>query len=191
MNFLKSKIYKETLWGIFIALAIIIGLTTYLVNQYITKYVYDNYVASLKNEADSFELALQEDLIQHDFNLVQLLLTDLGLQKSINSIRLLNSEGVVRASSNAAEVGIQLERTSLPCIACHTASSENPPFQQLNPRKGEEESTILIANPLNNRVVCQSCHKDGKPTRGILLVDFHAEDLINRQKYFTIGVYSG
>ena len=59
------------------------------------------------------------------------------------------------------------------------------------PYEDEDQRHILVANRLDNQVVCQSCHTQEQETLGVILADYHGNNLDQLQRNTALVVSLG
>lgn len=87
----------------------------------------------------------------------------LGNEPGIKRIRIYNKAGVIAYSSDSAEIGKIIEKSSEACIGCHTTPDSRPRVNaQDNTRMFmmENERVLGLINPIDNEPDCYtaSCH---------------------------------
>lgn len=179
------------LGGLFVITALLVALVSYGIYRSVLQFVDEGYLSSLKNETDSFELALQHSLMIQDQEMVANLVQDLSIQPTVDTIRLLNSEGEVVASSIAAESGVRLDPQGRNCSICHDANPAALPTTLKFTSPDDNQQHILVANSLNNRVVCQSCHSQEQETLGVILAEYHGSTLALWRRNLALAITAG
>jgi len=126
----------------------------------------------LLQDSQLVEQALESALLANDWQQVQQIIQNTSQQENTSSIRVVGNSGVILASSNPNETGIQGNIQVSPCSVCH-ASTQRPSVLRIN-SEGDQLPLILTANPLDNQLACQGCHQDDGDSLGVLLVAHHA-----------------
>jgi len=88
----------------------------------------------------------------------------------IDTLRILNNQGVVSASSVAAEIGSQLNQADALCQACHGGAPQ-PPKDSAIFAKPDGHQVMLTANVIRNQVECNSCHSPENQMLGLMIVE--------------------
>lgn len=190
-----DKLFSRSgfLGGVLLLSAVLVGLASYAVYRYTIQTVQATYTASLRTETESFELALQHAFIIQDWELVENLLQDLSRQSTVDTIRVLDSRGTVVASSIPEESGITLDPLGRNCSLCHAAGADPLPLMAEVTSEDEAQRRILIANSLDNRVVCQGCHAGSQETLGLILAAYDGtnQGLLQRNTALAIALGGG
>ena len=169
----KSFFRTHLLWGILAVSFVFVIIVGVLVYSHVNQLIFTGYTEALKAETNSFELALQHSLMTQDNSMMMNIIQDLSSQSAVHTIRVLNSEGEVIASSIFDEVGVVLDPQGRNCNTCHSVQSDMLPLWATIPSDDENSPQLVIANSLNNRVVCQSCHSQEQETLGVILAEYH------------------
>ena len=156
-------------FSLIVVLALILG--SVLLRTFFSGLVYDLYRGMLHSQVDTIEQSIHHALVTSDFGMVQEILLNLSQQTQLDSIRLIDSQGSVVASSNAEERGVHLERDSRACLGCHTGTAPAADHVTL-PAKDGRPGVLVSANPVENQVVCQSCHDEQQANLGVLLTEY-------------------
>lgn len=114
-------------------------------------------------------------LDEHD--LADKIIQDIGRQKGIERIRVVNKDGVIRLSSRIEEVGQMVRQEDEPCVNCHKTSkplAKVPDDQRWKVYETPDGKRVLGAmQPILNEHTCSSdsCHEHRADQTVLGLVD--------------------
>jgi PAS domain S-box-containing protein len=125
--------------------------------------------AELQNRI--LEAALRHQMLEKRANssLIATILHEVGSQPEVQSVMILDHDGVVRQSSRQELVGERFSRESAACLICHRiAPAERNRWAVLDLPGGE---VLRSVQPIENRPECYGCHSPEKRLNGILILD--------------------
>jgi len=170
---------------------VFIGLGAWLLHGFVMQRVNAVTEKSLVAEAKTIEDVLQHALMINDADMLQQMVFDVGVQRQVNRIRLLSHDGVVLASLIPDEIGIRLNRLEPRCQACHTPEAGQLSVTESQPFITADLDVVVVAEPIENRIVCQGCHSEDGEYLGLILVEFPAEQMKDWHTLFDTGLFLG
>ncbi|HXV22357.1 MAG TPA: ATP-binding protein [Desulfuromonadales bacterium] len=109
-------------------------------------------------------------MLEDDRKRVYKMIEEVGTQEGIEHIRLINKDGIINFSTEAAEIGTTLDKKAEACTVCHAANTPLVNASSMNRSRFFKDvhgrDVLGIARGIYNEPVCSSadCH-------------FHAEDV--------------
>nr|MBL0714008.1 PAS domain S-box protein [Desulfobacterales bacterium] len=123
------------------------------------------------------------------------IISNIGRQKEITSIRIYNKEGTIRFSNREAEIGRQTTIDSAACRICHRLNplpAELPLNSRTRDLKIDNHRALGLISPINNEPGCSTstCHVHPPEIQvlGLLDVVFSLEDTENEIRLLENGV---
>ncbi len=120
-------------------------------------------------QADLIRAGLEHQMMENDRSLIGRMIETFGQQPQVESVMLLDRQGVVRYSSRPESQGTTFSLDSPTCQACH----QFPPAQRESSRVidaggGKVLRTVI---PVRNQPRCQVCHDSAHGINGVLIFD--------------------
>jgi len=109
-------------------------------------------------------------------NDVQQIVNNIGLNRAVDHIRIINPAGNITQSSDSGEIGMNINKISPGHLSMNSSGEENIKF--LRP-----ERVYSVTRAILNDIYCQSCHGTD-PVIAYLDVD---TDLTQAERYFYTG----
>jgi two-component system, NarL family, nitrate/nitrite sensor histidine kinase NarX len=190
-NRINSHLSTQLLLIIVPTTFILVGLSAWLVHNFVFQKADEITELSLMDTTDTIEDVLQHSFMLNDSEMLQQLVFDIGIQRNANTIRLLNRDSVVLASSIPDETGIPLNRQDPACQNCHTPNSSELLMAEGKSFANSNRGVVWVANGIENRIACQECHKDDGEYLGLILAEFPAEPMRNWHSVFDTGLSFG
>jgi signal transduction histidine kinase len=118
--------------------------------------------------------SLRRAMLANDDQMINAVLQDVGDMETIDRVRIVDRQGVVRLDSRSTDFGRQ-ELTDRPgCIECHVyAPATRPRAVLLTSAVG----ILRIATPINNEPACFTCHAETNKHLGVVLADVPVQAL--------------
>ena len=108
-------------------------------------------------------------MLNNDWAMVsQVVQTEVG-ENSVEKIRILNAQGMVRVSSVPGDVGERIERSQPACQFCHYAARPGNQTTILTSKEGQ--AVLLNVNLIRNRPQCFGCHDPQTKVLGFLMIE--------------------
>lgn len=105
------------------------------------------------------------------------IVASIGSQPGIEAIRIFNKAGVIRFSTNDAEVSTRVDKNAEACYACHVQGADSLQLNSIPHQLSREERTrifqnngtrtLSVINPIENETSCSSatCHAHSPETK--------------------------
>ncbi len=180
-----------------IKLIVIVGITAFVTIGVFSYFSIttqsDALLAEVERQAnqlgETIKYSIRYDMLLNQRDRITKIIQDIGVQKSIRDIRILNKVGEIIYSSRPGDVGKMVDKKAESCYACHNA---NKPLSRLPIkertriyRTASDSSRILgIINPIYNEPSCwqSGCHAHSadQTVLGVLDVTLSLEDVDNQ-----------
>lgn len=116
------------------------------------------------------ESTLRHGMLTRDMTRIQQIIDDVGGQRGIESIFLLNHEGEVRFAAGRRGVGTRPAISGPGCRECH--GQGKPPLRASAILTTPEGKRVLrTCNAVRNEAACQRCHNPQQNINGVLITD--------------------
>jgi nitrate/nitrite-specific signal transduction histidine kinase len=123
------------------------------------------------------EAGLEHAMLRNDRELINQIIKDQAETHFLSRIQVLNNLGVIKASSDPADVGQTLSDISPTCQSCpnDTLQSQQSNTGFLSQNEGQQ--VFLNVNLIYNRPECQGCHGPQEDLLGLLVIEKPITDL--------------
>ena len=155
-------------------LILLLLVSTTISMLYITlmtrNYLLQNNAVTTRELAGSISSSLRSLMLRRSPEEIQSTLTQLGRNRHIARIFILNREGRVAFSSDLADNGKQLSLNEESCRGCHSSPGKKPTGTTsiVNRPDGDEQRIVTV---LYNDPECYGCHSPGNRINGKLIID--------------------
>jgi nitrate/nitrite-specific signal transduction histidine kinase len=122
---------------------------------------------------------LRHAMLTADRELVNQDIQSIMAEHEFDSIRILNNQGVVGASSVAAELGSRLNQADAVCQTCHAGAPQPQKESALFTEPGGHQM-LLTVQVIRNQPECQLCHSSENQTLGLMIVETSLTELNNK-----------
>ena len=112
--------------------------------------------------------SLRRAMLANDSQMIAAVLKDVGDMQTIDRVRIVDTQGVVRMDSQSTELGQQKLTDQPGCLECHADPPESRPRTAL---LATASGILLIATPIDNEPACSGCHAESNSHLGVLLAD--------------------
>jgi nitrate/nitrite-specific signal transduction histidine kinase len=170
LRFFKPSLRFRILYFITSVSLGIVLISTLLLFGYQRKELIEITQSSAVTLSDLVKANLRHAMLTGDKELVNQTVKSIMAVREIDTLRILNNQGVVSASSVAAEVGSQVNQADLFCQACH-AGVPQPPKDNAIFTQADGRQVMLTANVIQNQEECQTCHSPENQMLGIMIVE--------------------
>jgi two-component system, NtrC family, sensor kinase len=131
---------------------------------------------SAERVADTIRGSTRDGMLRNDAEQVHRMIASIGEQPGIARIRIFNKEGTIRTSTDASEVGRQVDKSAEQCYACH---QRGRPLDRLERkdrvrifRAASGQQVLGIIAPIHNEAQCAaSCHAHPASQRVLGVLD--------------------
>lgn len=139
------------------------------------------------------QVSLENAMLKRDLPGLQEIVSRLGQQPGINSVRIINPSRQVRFASTEAALGSIMSFEEIGCPACATRTAQQTisgSTQMVSLQDGRE--VMRGVHPIQNKAECKGCHgaAEVNPINGILVVD-HDVAGIRSEALRAAGLMSG
>lgn len=143
-------------------------------------------VSDLDHLGETIFRAVFHQMLENNRNQIQVTIEEMGKQKGIERIRILNQEGMIAFSTQSSEIGTNLDKEQAPaCMGCHNGDMSRKMFQDISrekpcplPRSGmfldrNEKKVLGLTRPIYNEKTCWTgaCHAHSRDTGFLGLLD--------------------
>ncbi len=160
-----------------VALIGILTSSTFMFSSLREQYI-DQVKASTARSNRMLIAGLEHDMLMHDSSMVNMVIQDVTREFQGEEILILDAQGYVRGSSQPAEFGNLLPKTSPKCGNCHMGGTGEAKLTNTIVRSPDtREQTLLSVSPIANKPECTSCHAASVKTLGVLYTQAPLTDL--------------
>jgi PAS domain S-box-containing protein len=158
--------------GVTLSVGAACALGTWLYSRHHYQTLLDSARTTALGQSELIRAALEHQMMEKDRTLIARMIRTFGSQPPLQSVVLLDRQGLVRYTSGPFPEGATLSLSSPTCQACHRL----PPDQRAGSRVIETPDGTLLRTmvPIWNREPCHACHDPGHRINGVLLVDMDA-----------------
>lgn len=135
-------------------------------------------VSDLDHLSETIFRAVYHQMLKNDRNQIQVTISEMGNQKGIERIRILNHEGLTAFSTDQADIGeLVYKKNSPSCVVCH---GDNAILEQTGPLAQSRmfldnhgKQVLGFIRPIYNEKTCWtgSCHAHAPDSRFLGLLD--------------------
>ncbi len=120
--------------------------------------------------------ALEHQMIENDRSLIGRMIQTFGSQPQVESVMLLDRQGIVKYASTPGPPDVALSLDSPTCQACHRF----PPAERGSSRVIEVGGGTMLRTviPVRNKPACQACHDRSHASNGILIFDVNTATIM-------------
>ncbi len=161
--------------GVALLVIVPIGAGLYLLSrqQYDRAFEARQRAAELQNQI--LETAVRHQMMENDSVLLGRIVDEIGAQPEVRRAMILDHDGEIRISSEAARVGQKISRDDETCRVCHAKEpGARPRWVLLNEGSHGVLRSVL---PIQNRPECWSCHDRAQKLTGMLVLDVSLAEL--------------
>ena len=146
--------------------------------------------------AETIRGATRDGMLRNDAEEVHRILQNIGAQRGIARLRILNKEGRIRTSTVPAEAGTLVDIKAEQCVACHKTGQtlerlERPDRVRIF-RAPNGERVLGVIAPIHNEPACSGCHKASQSVLGVLDVQLSMasvdEGLQASERHLALGL---
>ena len=146
-------------------------------------------VSDLDHLSETIFRAVFHQMLENNRSQIQVAIGEMGKQKGIKRIKILNREGMIAFSTRKTEIGRTIDKEqALACIDCHNARMFREGFCSSLPRSRmfldrNGEKVLGLVRPIYNEMTCWTgaCHAHSRDTRilGLLDITISAEPMLS------------
>jgi HAMP domain-containing protein len=168
--FAHSLRFKITA-GVTLVMVVVVALYSYLHYDSHSAMVMREAGQTLTNTSQIIKGSLQHAMLKQDFADLQSIMDNVGRQRGIEMLMLLNRESVIRFAPDQKDVGTRLDLRDPNCQVCHQPGSP-PDRQNIVYITAQGQRVLRNCNPIENQPACYQCHDARVRLNGALITDF-------------------
>lgn len=153
--------------------------STSLLYSFQRRQLIENTQAMAATLSSMVAVNLQHAMVTGDWEMVNAIVQAAATNHSVDSLRIVNPQGVVSASSRPVELGMQLDRAEPVCQACHAGGAPDGSRAALM-RAHLDRQALLHVDIIHNQPECQACHRPEQKVLGLLMIETPLAE-VNRQ----------
>lgn len=176
MRKIKFSLRTRILFFILSASLAIILIATLLLFNLQRNQLIDLTQTSVIALSNLVEANLRHAMRSGDRELVNQSVLSIMAGREFEALKILDNQGVVRASSVASDIGNRFDRTDSICQTCH-AGGEHPGKSSVLFTEPGGRQVMLTVNLIQNQEECHTCHSPEVTTLGLLLVETSLTEL--------------
>ncbi len=163
--------FRLTIW-VGVALIVVIGISTYYNFTTQRRNLLDDVILGAKQLSGTLTRSLRFDMLNNYREAVHHSIETVGSQGEIEKVRIFNKEGQIMFSSDKAEIGKMVGKTTEACYACH---AEGRPLEKLDtPGRarifwGNGHRVLGMITPIYNEPDCYTAQCHAHPPQKIVL----------------------
>jgi len=191
-NSLKLKIGLH----LFIVLSTAMVLFTWLILKHRQEDLQEMVAKHVTQISEMVVASTRYTMLVNNRDIVEKIIEDIGKQKGIERIRLINKDGTIIHSNRKSEVGYSIEQKDEPCINCHLSSQ---PLKQVPDDKRWKiiesaggHRVLGTMHAIRNEPSCSSasCHEHpaSQSVLGIVEVAYSLDDLDQSMRSHAVHV---
>ncbi len=133
-------------------------------------------VALATSQGEIVKAALRHSMNSRDPSELKSVLDSLGGQAGLIRVWILDKTGVVRASQQEEDVGLEFAVTDPTCQLCHAGDMEDGGRTAFF-RDESGRELLRAVTPLENEPECHTCHEPTQSINGVVVVDSSISDV--------------
>jgi two-component system NtrC family sensor kinase len=158
-----SLTFKLTIW-VGVALVVVIGISAYTSIATQRKNLLDEVILGAKQLSGTLTRSLRYDMLHNYRDAVHYSIETMGNQEEIEKVRIFNKDGQIMFSSDKAEIGKMVGKTTEACYGCH---AEGKPLEKLDTpgrarifKASGQHRVLGMITPIYNEPDCYTaqCH---------------------------------
>ncbi len=139
----------------------------------------DSALESTTRQSNVISFSLEQAMLRNDRWMIDQIVQTMVGKGSVDHIRILDANSVVRISSSPSEVGGRYSYSDPTCQFCHTGGVRPENRTTIAPTRDNHEA-LLNVNVIYNEPSCQSCHDAKATVLGITIIEMPLVDLNNQ-----------
>lgn len=157
--------------GVVTAVLIINGGSFWFLQAFYRRQMIESLAESTTTHGKLVEQSLRYAMHTRSLDLLVEMVSNLGDQKDVEKVMILNKKGVIRFSSDKEESGRTMKDSDPTCRICHTVeASIRGRTVIFEPEDGPR--VFRNVNPILNSPTCYDCHTSTDRINGVLIVDY-------------------
>jgi diguanylate cyclase (GGDEF)-like protein len=161
---------RRIITGLVLLLLVSTILSMLFITLMTRNYLLEHDAVTTRELAESISSSLKSLMMRRSSEEIQGTITQLGRDKHIAGILILNQEGRVAFSSNLAENGKKLSLKDESCRGCHNGTRLRPSSNTsiVKSANGDLQRNVTV---IYNDPECYGCHSPGHRINGKLIID--------------------
>lgn len=151
----------------------------------ISHYIHEQRVLEAQLELTAVQLAniavggLRHAMLVNDSRMILDVMQEIEKQDNIESILLVDLDGLVKGSGQADLIGALEDTNQLGCVECHQyPANERPRVTYIV----DNDSIMRVSTPIANEPPCQGCHDPQDDHLGVMLIDTSMVDVVSQMR---------
>ena len=143
---------------------------------------------SAQRVADVVHFSAWQAMLRNDQEMLYTMIRDIGREPGIRRLRIINEVGLVRYSTDTAEIGTMVDKQAEACYACHAQAQPLVRLQRTDRtrifRDERGHRVLAVILPIENHPDCSSaaCHSHPPSRRVLGVIDAHLSlDAVDEQ----------
>lgn len=134
---------------------------------------------SAERVADVVHFSAWQAMMRNDREMLYTMIRDIGREPGIRRLRIINETGLVRFSTDPAEIGTLIDKRAESCYACHSQSAPLTRLQRHDRARifaGDDGRRVMaVIRPIENHPDCTTaaCHAHPAARRILGVIDAH------------------
>lgn len=145
-------------------------ISTFMLFSFQRQQIAQNAQAATTTLSNTIESNLLHAMLTDDWRMVNEIIQAVVDEETVDTVRILNARGVVRASSTPYEVGTRFDPAQPICQQCHASSSPTTDTTVIFSTNSGRQA-LLNVNLLQNGTECQGCHSAENKVLGVLMIE--------------------
>ena len=164
---------------------IIVALSSFLLFNFQRQQIIDNTRSATMVLSNTIEAGLRHAMLGNERLMIDEIVQAVAAEDIVDTVRILDAQGIIRVSSVPAEIGTSIEQTDPACQSCDADSiPKGGPLSVVTSSKGRQ--ALLDINIIQNQSACHACHNSEDEVLGLLIVE---TSLANLSDQLSSGVW--
>lgn len=114
--------------------------------------------------------SLEHAMLNSDLPMANVIAASVVSPNGIELVQVINTQGVIRISSDVSEIGRHYDRNQKGCRSCHLNEEEATRTATLY-KSNTDTEVLLTVNPIYNQPQCMECHSSQTQVLGLLMTE--------------------
>ena len=161
--------------GVLFPLLAVLAASSYFRYDRYQRLLMSNLERAATTANEIIESGLQQAMMANDFAAVREIVADIGSQRDVTEVFLLDKQGRVTVSTGSPAEGAELDRSGATCQVCHQTQAASRSGSAVTDL-GDGVSAYRNANAIENAPRCRRCHSaEDSRILGVLISDLDME----------------
>jgi len=162
-------------------------LFTYCSIQSLEGIILDEAIKDIDNLSETILRTTYHQMLEDDRDQAYQSIEEVGFQKGVRRIRLIDKDGVIRYSTLADEIGVEVDKSGASCNMCHGKNGDSPLVAASSMSRSRSffdsdgKEVMGMARGIYNQPTCSSAschiHPPGAQLLGVLDVTVSMEEM--------------